>query len=104
MKTLLLFCLAGMVLTSTACGKIFPLADEKAEQPLSEDTDKQTGPTSDPNSKYVPSAFTQADVDSDTVQWFCTAYAIYTEINNKDQGYIGGTSEENEEYYSGIEQ
>lgn len=49
--------------------------------------------------KYVPSEFTQADVESDTVQWFCSAYAIYTQHNNKDLGMIGGTSPENKEMH-----
>lgn len=48
-------------------------------------------------SEYEESAFTQEDVDSDTVQWFCSAYAIYTQLNKKDLGMIGGTSPENKE-------
>lgn len=36
------------------------------------------------------SDFTQEDVDSDTVQWFCSAYAIYTGRNYKELGVIGG--------------
>ena len=48
---------------------------------------------------YVPSEFVQADVESDTLQWFCSAYAIYTEYNRKDLGMIGGTSPENEEMH-----
>lgn len=47
--------------------------------------------------KYTPSGFVQADVDSETVQWFCSAYAIYTEMNHKDLGQVGGTSQEHKE-------
>lgn len=49
--------------------------------------------------KYVPSAYTQADVDCDTVQWFCSAYAIYTHLNRKDLKMIGGTAPENEKMH-----
>lgn len=42
---------------------------------------------------YEESDFTQADVDSDTVQWICTAYAIYTQYNNKELGMVGGVAE-----------
>lgn len=48
---------------------------------------------------YVPSEFVQADVESDTLQWFCSAYAIYTKYNNKDLGMIGGTAPENKEMH-----
>lgn len=48
---------------------------------------------------YEPSEFRQADVDSDTVQWICSAYAIYTHYNKKDLGCIGGTSDDNSEIY-----
>ncbi len=48
---------------------------------------------------YVPSEFVQADVESDTLQWFCSAYAIYTSHNRKDLGMIGGTAPENKEMH-----
>ncbi len=48
---------------------------------------------------YEPSEFVQADVDSDTVQWICSAYAIYTEYNRKDLGCVGGASEDNRDIY-----
>lgn len=48
---------------------------------------------------YEPSEFKQADVDSDTVQWICSAYAIYTHYNKKDLGCVGGTSDDNSEIY-----
>ena len=49
--------------------------------------------------KYIPSTLTQKDIESDTVQWICSSYAIYTKYNKKDLGYIGGTSEEHLETY-----
>lgn len=49
--------------------------------------------------KYLPSKLTQKDVESDTIQWICSSYAIYTKNNKKDLGYIGGTSEEHLETY-----
>lgn len=49
--------------------------------------------------KYVPSEYVQADIDSDTVQWFCSAYAIYTKLNKKDLKMIGGTAPENKEMH-----
>lgn len=42
---------------------------------------------------YQESDFSQEDIDSDTVQWFCSAYAIYTERNYKNLGVIGGIKE-----------
>lgn len=51
--------------------------------------------------RYEESALTQEDVDSDTVQWICSAYAIYTHLNRKDLGMIGGTAPENEEMHQG---
>ena len=38
----------------------------------------------------------EMDVNSDTVQWFCSAYAIYTQFNKKDLGIVGGLGKENE--------
>lgn len=48
---------------------------------------------------YVPSEFAQTDVESDTIQWFCSAYAIYTRLNKKDLGVIGGTLPEDKEIH-----
>lgn len=45
---------------------------------------------------YEKSDFTQADVDSDTVQWICAAYAIYTQYNDKELGVVGGVAEDDE--------
>ena len=39
---------------------------------------------------YQPSSFTQEDIESETVQWICTSYALYTQISRKTLGYIGG--------------
>lgn len=49
--------------------------------------------------QYEPSKFTQKDVDSDTVQWICSAYAIYTYYNKKDLGVVGGAGDENKDSY-----
>lgn len=45
---------------------------------------------------YKKGTLTQDDVDSDTVQWICATYAIYTELNNKELGRIGGAYEDDE--------
>lgn len=45
---------------------------------------------------YEKSDFTQEDVDSDTVQWICAAYAIYTQYNNKELGIVGGVAEDDD--------
>lgn len=47
----------------------------------------------DVSDSYKKSKLTQADVDSDTVQWICAAYAIYTQENRKELGKIGGAEE-----------
>lgn len=43
---------------------------------------------------YQPSSFTQADVNSDTIRWMCSAYSIYTYYNDKELGIVGGIKEE----------
>lgn len=73
----------------TGCGAVW-LATKKVKDKKAESGFKE---------QYEESAFTQEDVDSDTVQWFCSAYAIYTHLNKKDLGMIGGTAPENEEMH-----
>lgn len=46
------------------------------------------------NTEYNLSEFTQSQVDSDTVQWICTGYSIYNQVNGKDLHTIGGLSDE----------
>ena len=40
--------------------------------------------------KMVPSTLGQKDADSDTVRWFSSTYAIYTEEHNLELGTVGG--------------
>ena len=49
--------------------------------------------------EYEKSQFTQEDVDSETVQWFCAACAVYTVRADDDLElrFIGGRSEESKE-------
>lgn len=48
---------------------------------------------------YRESDFVQEDVDSDTIQWICAAYAIYTEYNNKSLHVVGGLEEDDRNWY-----
>lgn len=48
---------------------------------------------------YEASSFEQSDIDSDTVQWICSAYSIYTHYNRKELGCIGGITVEDREIY-----
>lgn len=48
---------------------------------------------------FEASKFKQEDVDSDTVQWFCTAYALYTAYNGKEPGIVGGILLEDRDVY-----
>ena len=48
---------------------------------------------------YEESSFEQADIDSDTVQWICSAYSIYTYYNRKELGFVGGIAPEDREIY-----
>ncbi|BBF45114.1 putative tRNA ligase [Lachnospiraceae bacterium KM106-2] len=41
---------------------------------------------------YQKSPFTQEDLNSDTIQWFCASYAIYTNMNLKKDDTIGGVT------------
>jgi len=43
--------------------------------------------------QYVPSSYVQSDVDSDTIKWFCSCYAIYTIYSNKTLDMVGGLAE-----------
>lgn len=49
---------------------------------------------------YKESDFTQGDVDSDTIWWMCSAYAIYTEYNGKEHRYVGGITQADRRYYA----
>ena len=48
---------------------------------------------------YTASDFTQADVERDTIQWICAAYAIYSEYNSKSLVTVGGLEEEDRKWY-----
>ena len=39
----------------------------------------------------------QAEINSDTVEWICAAYAVYTQYNHKTLGVIGGLSDQEKE-------
>ena len=52
--------------------------------------------------EYAPSDFIQEDIDSDTVQWMCSCYAIYTDFNQMDSGYVGGLSPEHDYYADAV--
>ncbi len=49
--------------------------------------------------EYQASPFVQADINSDTVEWICAAYAVYTQYNQKMLGVVGGIAEEHKESY-----
>lgn len=48
------------------------------------------------NNSYEASKYLQEDVESDTVQWLCNTYAIYTQYNRKEIGRIGGVAKDDD--------
>ena len=40
--------------------------------------------------EYKPASFEQRDVNSDTIRWMCSAYAIYSAYNDKSLEVVGG--------------
>lgn len=80
----------AMVITASAftgCGET-----SKGETTSIEKLEKLEG-------NYKKSSFEQIDVNSDTVKWMCSAYAIYTKYNDKDLWVIGGLEEDHREHY-----
>ncbi len=88
-------CLTAVLTASSlsGCGIVMP---RRGAGESGQHTKKAAESTLDGD--YEESAFTQADVNSDTVQWMCSAYAIYTRYNHKALGYIGGLTQEDREY------
>ena len=50
--------------------------------------------------KYKDSSFTQKDIDSDTIQWICSAYAINIKHTGKQFEIIGGILPEERSSYA----
>ena len=48
---------------------------------------------------YEASTFEETDVESDTIQWMCSAYAIYSQYNDKSLDAVGGLEGEDREWY-----
>lgn len=89
MEKIVTLIMAAVVTASafTGCGEM-----SKGETTSIEKLEKLEG-------DYKKSPFEQIDVNSDTVRWMCSAYAIYTKYNSKDLWVIGGLEEDNSEYY-----
>ena len=49
--------------------------------------------------EYKPASFEQRDVNSDTIRWMCSAYAIYSAYNDKSLDVVGGLSGDDREWY-----
>lgn len=49
--------------------------------------------------EYKPAPFEQRDVNSDTIRWMCSAYAIYSAYNDKSLDVVGGLSGDDREWY-----
>ncbi len=48
---------------------------------------------------YEASTFEETDVESDTIQWMCSAYAIYSQYNDKSLDAVGGLEGKDREWY-----
>ena len=48
----------------------------------------QSAGTVELKGEYQASPFVQAEINSDTVEWICAAYAVYTQYNHKTLGVI----------------
>ena len=49
--------------------------------------------------EYKPATFEQRDVNSDTIRWMCSAYAIYSAYNDKSLEVVGGLAGDDREWY-----
>ena len=49
--------------------------------------------------EYKPASFEQRDVNSDTIRWMCSAYAIYSAYNDKSLEVVGGLVGDDREWY-----
>ena len=49
--------------------------------------------------EYKPASFEQRDVNSDTIRWMCSAYAIYSAYNDKSLEVVGGLAGDDRERY-----
>ena len=49
--------------------------------------------------EYKPASFEQRDVNSDTIRWMCSAYAIYSAYNDKSLEVVGGLAGDGREWY-----
>lgn len=91
----------------SGCQKNLPKSDEKLLQRTEKNTENEEREDSKEEKNYdmgglgnyfretyEPSSFGQDEVDSDTVQWICAAYAIYTGYNGKELGVVGGILQE----------
>lgn len=83
----------------TGCGK--SIKEENGEEPqFKEEEEEPSGLLGDYfEDSYEASVFEQSDVDSDTVQWICSAYSIYTHYNRKELGCVGGIDPEDRDVY-----
>lgn len=49
--------------------------------------------------EYKPASFEQRDINSDTIRWMCSAYAIYSAYNDKSLEVVGGLAGDDREWY-----
>ena len=49
--------------------------------------------------EYKPASFEQRDVNSDTIRWMCSAYAVYSAYNDKSLEVVGGLAGDDREWY-----
>lgn len=49
--------------------------------------------------EYKPASFEQRDVNSDTIRWMCSAYAIYSAYNDKSLEVVGGLAGDDREWH-----
>lgn len=95
-KIAYLVCIVMFCMAVAGCGQKI---DKKEKAEAREEDLSMGGIGNHFADSYEPSSFEQSDIDSDTVQWICSAYSIYTHYNRKDLGYVGGASPDKREIY-----
>ena len=104
-----IFCVAAVITVGSlffnACGnsqtsqKGQDSKQEKQKEEKKEEGKEKEVKVENLKEDYEPSAFEETDVESDTIYWMCSAYAIYSQYNDKRLDVVGGLSGEDKEWY-----
>ena len=91
-------------LSFCACGATLEEPKEnRREEAEQKDTEKERKDAEKASisleGEYKPASFEQRDVNSDTIRWMCSAYAIYSAYNDKSLEVVGGLAGDDREWY-----